>query len=287
VVAPEGRNPQETDEQLLELLAQEITAGLRQKRLIQQLEQSTTELRAANQELDSFIYTASHDLAEPLRSISNFSHFLLEDYSDKLDDEGRDYMQRVHGGATRMKRLLDDLLRLSRLGRSKAPKVRVRAKDVLNEVRENLDATLRERRVQFVVDDEMPDVVADRTSLVEVFVNLVSNGIKFNHDPAPTVRVSGERKEGFVEFAVADNGIGIANEHHERIFGLFTRLHTRREYPGTGAGLAIVKRVVENHGGRIWVESELGRGSVFRFTIPAAPAAPARLEVPKVQATTS
>jgi PAS domain S-box-containing protein len=274
-----GRHAREDDVQLIELLAQELTVGLRQKRLIVQLEQTAHELQAANEELDAFIYTASHDLAEPLRSISNFSHFLLEDYGPKIDTEGRDYLQRVHGGALRMKRLLDDLLRLSRHGRSRAPRIRVNVNDILNEVRESLDATLRERNVDLRIQDTMPDVAADRTSLLEVFTNLIGNGIKFNNDPQPRIEVRGARSDGFVEFVVEDNGIGIAPENHGRIFGLFTRLHTRKEYPGTGAGLAIVKKIIENHGGRIWVESEPGQGSRFRFTVPAAPAPPARLEV--------
>jgi PAS domain S-box-containing protein len=279
VVATPGRNPREDDLQLMELLAQELAIGLRQKRLIQQLEQSSTELRQANEELDSFIYTASHDLAEPLRSISNFSHFLLEDYAARLDDEGRDYLQRVHAGSLRMKRLLDDLLRLSRHGRSKTPKIRVNVNDVLHEVRESLDATLRERGAELVVPERIPDVAADRTSLIEVFTNLIGNAIKFNQAERPRVEVGAERRDGFVEFQIRDNGIGIPAEHHQRIFGLFTRLHTRKEYPGTGAGLAIVKKIVENHGGRVWVDSQLDRGSTFYFTIPAAPAPVPKLEV--------
>lgn len=283
VVAAPGRYPRRDDVQLMELLGHELLVGLRQKRLIQQLEHSGAELRHANEELDSFIYTASHDLAEPLRSISNFSHFLLEDYAGKLDDEGRDYLQRVHGGALRMKRLLDDLLRLSRHGRSRAAKVRVNVIDVLQEVRESLDATLRERKADLLFDDHMPDVVADRTSLVEVFVNLVGNGVKFNASATPTVEVRATRRDGMVEFRVIDNGIGVPAEHHARIFGLFTRLHTRKDYPGTGAGLAIVKKVIENHGGHIWVESRPEGGTVFFFTLPAAPATTSRLEVPEAR----
>jgi len=287
VVATPGRHPRDDDLQLIELLAQELAIGLRQKRLIQQLEQSSTELRQANEELDSFIYTASHDLAEPLRSISNFSHFLLEDYAPKLDDEGKDYLQRVHAGSLRMKRLLDDLLRLSRHGRSKAPKVRVNVAEVLHEVRESLDATLRERKAELVLPERAPDVAADRTSLVEVFINLITNGIKFNQSQRPRVEVSADRHDGFVEFRVRDNGIGIPAEHHQRIFGLFTRLHTRKEYAGTGAGLAIVKKIVENHGGKVWVESRPDEGSTFYFTVPAAPAAAARLELAEARAPTA
>lgn len=279
VVTTPGRHARGEDIQLIELLAHELSVGLRQKRLIAQLEESTLELRQANEELDSFIYTASHDLAEPLRSISNFSHFLIEDYADRLDEEGRDYLQRVHAGGLRMKRLLDDLLRLSRHGRSRTPKVRVRVDEVLTEVRESIDASLRERKARLVVQPDIPDVVADRTSLLEVFTNLIGNGLKFNHAPEPLVEVTGARRDGMVELRVKDNGIGIPAEQHARIFGLFTRLHTRNEYPGTGAGLAIVKKIVENHGGRIWVESTVGRGSTFIFTIPAAPVASPRLEV--------
>lgn len=269
VVTDETRHPREEDIQIIELLAQELAFGIRQKELLRQLEESSQSLRTANQELDSFIYTASHDLAEPLRSISNFSHFLLEDYSDQMDAEGRDYLERVHRGALRMKRLLDDLLRLSRFGRTQASRGRVEVDDVVREVRESLDATLRERHAEVEVRSPLPPALADRTSLLEVFTNLVGNGVKFNENPKPRVEIGGHVRDGWIEYYVKDNGIGVPPEHQERIFGLFTRLHNRKDYPGTGAGLAIVKKIVEQHGGRVWVESTPGQGSTFRFTMPA------------------
>lgn len=287
VVASEERNPREDDRQILELLAEEITTGLRQKRLIRQLEDSGNELRKTNRELDSFIYTASHDLAEPLRSISNFSHFLLEDYADRLDGEGRDYLTRVHGGAMRMKRLLEDLLRLSRHGRSHAPKLRLHLNEVLDEVRESLHASLSEHGGELVYAESLPDVVADRTSLVEVFSNLIGNAIKFNKSKAPKVRVSAQRIDGMVEVEVRDNGIGISPEHHDRVFGLFTRLHPRRDYEGTGAGLAIVKKILDGHGGKIWIQESSDKGTTFAFSIPAAPAPPDPLEVAQTRGSRS
>lgn len=270
VIADQDRHPQEEDIHVMELLAHELGLGINQKALIQRLEDSTQRLGKANQELDSFIYTASHDLSEPLRSITNFSHFLLEDYATKLEEEGRDHLQRVHAGALRMKRLLDDLLRLSRFGRHQAQRERLHLDEIVREVQESLDASLRERQAEIIVKAPLPELRGDRTSLVEVLSNLISNGIKFNDQPRPRVEIGAERRNGGVEVYVRDNGIGIPAEHQDRIFGLFTRLHTRKEYPGTGAGLAIVKKIVETQGGRLRVESAPGQGSTFYFTIPAS-----------------
>lgn len=269
VIADQKRHPQEEDVELLELLAHELGLAIQQKNLIRQLERSSLDLRRANQELDSFIYTASHDLSEPLRSISNFSHFVLEDYADRLDAEGQDYLRRVNAGAGRMKRLLDDLLRLSRFGRHQVRSERLSLQEIVRDVQESLDASLRERQAEIIVHGTLPEIYADRTSITEVFANLISNGIKFNQNPNPRVEIGASRRDGTVEYYVKDNGIGISPEHHERIFGLFTRLGSDKQYPGTGAGLAIVKKIVETQGGRIRVESSPGTGSTFYFTLPA------------------
>lgn len=269
VIASQGRHAQEEDIQVLELMSNELGLGVSQKLLVQQLELSTQELRRANQELDSFIYTASHDLSEPLRSISNFSHFLLEDYGARVDAEGRSHLERVHAGAQRMKRLLDDLLRLSRLGRHQVRREKLDLGHLVREVQENLDASLRERNAEILVRGEMPVVYADRTGLTEILSNLISNGIKFNESSPPRVEIGAQTTNGGIELYVRDNGIGIPPEHHERIFGLFTRLHARKEYSGTGAGLAIVKKILDTQGGSIRVDSEPGKGSTFYVRLPS------------------
>ena len=235
------------------------------------LAQEKKNLEKANLELDSFVYTASHDLRAPLRGISSFASFLEEDYHDKLDEQGRDYLEEIRKGSKRMSQLIEDLLTLSRISRIKNPYEEVNIYQLVDSVMQRVGFDLKESGVDFKVTENIPSVICDRVKMAGVFVNLINNAIKFstkgNLRP-PKVEVGYGSKDGFHQFFIKDNGIGIDPQYHSRIFELFQRLHTAKEYEGTGAGLNIVKRVVEDHGGTVWVESELGKGAVFYFTIP-------------------
>jgi signal transduction histidine kinase len=239
------------------------------KRAEEQLRQKAAELEAKNQELDAFTYSVSHDLKEPLRAIEAFSRFILEDYADRLDEQGREYLLRLANAAVRMKKLIEDLLTLSRASRESRRRTQVDVGRLVRDVVERMSSTVEGRGATVEVEDGLPDVLADPPRVEEVFANLLGNALKFNESKRPSVKIGVRATEGgMATFYVQDNGIGIDPRYHERIFGVFQRLHRREEYEGTGAGLAIVKRVVEIFGGRTWVESELGAGATFLFTLP-------------------
>ncbi len=251
------------------------------KRVEEQLKKTTGELQATNEELEQFAYIASHDLKEPLRGVETFSQFLMEDYSDQIDDEGKDYLKRISAGTARMRNLIDDLLVLSRLARIKNPFESVDSGKLVEEAAKRLRTLIEEKNVEVDVDDELPFVYCDPIKIKEVFYNLINNAIKYNDKPNPRITVKAElyREANLpaamnspmrlVCFTVRDNGIGIKEEHHELVFQIFKRLHARNEFGGgTGAGLAIVKKIIEEHKGRIWVESEEGKGTAFSFTLP-------------------
>lgn len=225
-------------------------------------------LKKSNEELEQFAYVASHDLQEPLRKIASFSELLSSQYKGRLDAEAGRYLEYITDGAYRMQTQIRELLEYSRIDR--------RGKEFSpTDCNEVLDLTLRyihlaiEEAGAAVTHDPLPTVNADGVQLGQVFQNLITNAVKFRGTAAPQVHISAEEREREWIFSVKDNGIGIAPEYAERIFVMFQRLHTRSEYPGTGLGLAICKKIVERHRGRIWVESEQGKGSTFRFTIPA------------------
>ena len=220
-------------------------------------------------ELDAFTCSVSHDLKEPLRAIEAFSQFVLEDYGDRLDEQGREYLVKLRNASVRMKRLIEDLLALSRVSRQLSPPARVDVGRLLKEIVEGIQPTIDARGATVEAEDGLPDVLAESPRIEQLFTNLVGNALKFNESERPVVKV-GVRgvEDGTATFYVQDNGIGVDSECHERIFGMFQRLHRREDYEGTGAGLAIVKRVVEALGGRVWVESEVGAGATFLFTLP-------------------
>jgi light-regulated signal transduction histidine kinase (bacteriophytochrome) len=236
-----------------------------------QLAEKVEELARSNTDLEQFAYVASHDLQEPLRMVAAYTQLLAERYRGKLDENADRYIGYAVEGATRMQGLLEDLLAFSRIGRSGAQSAPVDLNSVLDDAIKNLSVALKEHSVM-VTRNPLPTIVADRFQLVQLFQNLIGNAIKFRSKDVPQVRVSSEKQGEDWTFSVSDNGIGIAPEHQDFIFKIFQRLHTRSEYAGNGIGLAICKKIVEQHGGRIWVESELGRGSIFRFTFPAATA---------------
>ena len=236
-----------------------------------EVEEQKKLLEKVNKELDSFVYTASHDLRAPLRAISSFSGFLEEDYKKKLGKEGMESLSEIRNGANRMNSLIEDLLKLSRISRIKNPYEDVDMKALVNSVIERIKFDIDKNKVDLKVQEKMPGVHCDRIKMAEVFLNLMTNAIKFsskNNKENPKVEVGYEEKPGAHQFYVKDNGIGIAPEHKDNIFGIFRRLEASKDYEGTGAGLAIVKRIIDDHEGKVWVDSEPGKGATFRFTIP-------------------
>src|SRR3989338_6938927 len=235
------------------------------------LEQGKRELEKANKELDNFVYTASHDLRAPLRGISSFASFIEEDYSDKLDAQGKDYLNEIRKSTTRMDELIEDLLELSKISRIKNQYENVPIADLIQEVKVRIEFDLHDHKSELIVSGEMPVIYCDRIKMTEVFFNLINNAIKFSSKIAgqtPRVEIGCRTEPEKTVFYVKDNGIGIDPQYQEQIFEIFRRLHTETEYEGTGAGLSIVKRVVDDYGGKIWVESELGKGATFWFEIP-------------------
>jgi PAS domain S-box-containing protein len=231
------------------------------------LQRTLVELERSNQELEQFAYVASHDLQEPLRMVASYTQLLERRYRDALDDDARDFIGYAVDGANRMQRLINDLLAFSRVQTRGKPFEPVDLNSALGRARANLAMTVDETGA-VVSNAELPTVSADEGQLVSVFQNLIGNGIKFRGEEAPRVHVSAVEREAEWEISVRDNGIGISPEFHDRIFVIFQRLHGRTEYEGTGIGLAMAKRIVERHGGSIWVDSKPGDGATFRFTLP-------------------
>lgn len=240
------------------------------KRLEENLREQTQNLELSNEKLEEFSHVVSHDLKEPLRTIEAFSGFLLEDYADRLEEEGVEYLNTLRRTSSRMRDLINDLLSLARVHVDSASYERINTQRLLEEIQEDLDARLRGVNLQ--VAEDLPPVRGSRVRIGELFSNLIVNAIKYNDKALPTVRVAWAQngRSDSVTFSVEDNGIGIETRYQERIFGIFEKLNPREDYEGTGAGLAICKRIVEEHGGRIWVNSEVGKGSTFCFTIPKA-----------------
>jgi len=236
------------------------------KRAEEALAQRSEELQHSNAELQEFAYVASHDLQEPLRMVSSYVGLLARRYEDALDDDAREFIGYAVDGANRMQALINDLLQYSRVGTKGKPFALTDCEEVLDDVLANLEVAVKEAGAR-VTHDPLPRVIADRSQLARVFQNLISNALKFCEGP-PAIHVSAEKTDGQWRFSVRDNGIGIEPDQQEQVFVVFHRLHGRKEYPGTGMGLAITKKIVERHGGRIWVESEPGEGSTFRFTVP-------------------
>jgi signal transduction histidine kinase len=247
----------------------EAKANVEQKKAA--IEEQKRLLEEANRELDSFVYTVSHDLRAPLRGIDGFATFLQHDYINKLDNQGKDYLNRIRSGAIRMKELIDDLLTLSRISRIKNPYEDVDMNKLVNSVINRLEFDIKEHKIELKIAKDLPMVSCDRIKMEEVFFNLVNNAIKFsakNKDVSGRVEIGYNDRSDAHEFYVKDNGIGIEKKYHKEIFGIFKRLHRQDEYEGTGAGLAIVKKIIDDHKGSIWVDSDLGKGAAFYFTIP-------------------
>jgi light-regulated signal transduction histidine kinase (bacteriophytochrome) len=226
------------------------------------------EIEARNKELDDFTYVVSHDLKEPLITIEGYSKIVLGDYRDLIDEEGRGYLTSIVQSGKRMKGLIDDLLTLSRLGKVSETEESLPLREVVHEVLHDIEFTLHETHATVNVPEDLPTVRYNRIQLGMVFRNLIANAIKFNRSAAPRVDIEVIRAEGGCTISVQDNGIGIERQQYDKIFVIFQRLHRTEDFRGTGAGLTIVRKIVEKHGGRIWLDSVVGEGTKFYFTIP-------------------
>jgi signal transduction histidine kinase len=231
------------------------------------LAQQAQELARSNVELEQFAYVVSHDLQEPLRMVKSYLQLLERDYKSRLDEDADEFIGYAVDGAARMQALIKDLLTYSRIGKEDESLDLTDCAEVLRVVLANLQMTI-EKSGAVVIHSDLPTVMADKVQLIQLFQNLIGNAIKFRGDRPPEIHIGVERSNEEWTFSVRDNGIGIDPQQTERIFMIFQRLHTSEEYKGTGIGLAICKKIVERHGGRIWVESEPGKGSTFFFTIP-------------------
>jgi hypothetical protein len=261
--------------ELLETVADQVAVAIQRIQAAQTLRESEQGLRRAvadlersNRELEQFAYIASHDLQEPLRQVRAFAKLLDDRYRDRLDDAAGEYLRFVVEGATRMTSLIQDLLAYSRVGVRQPTAERTSSREAVEKAVANLETSIQETHARITWDD-LPDVVANATQLVQLFQNLLGNAIKFHRDGvAPEVHIGVQAEPQRWRFSVVDNGIGIAREHHDRVFQIFQRLHGREKYPGTGIGLAICRKIVHQHEGEIWIDSQPGAGTSFFFTLP-------------------
>jgi signal transduction histidine kinase len=226
----------------------------------------TEELARSNHELETFAAVVAHDLRSPLLTISGYAQLLQEEFTEQLQTAGNDYLTQIIDGTGRMNRLIENILEYSRVACSRQLLQRVEMDSVVAHARANLEASIREHEAQIEVGP-MPTVIGDQTQLVQLLQNLISNAIKFRRQEPPRVRVTASRDGDCWQFAVEDNGIGIENEHFNRIFHTFQRLHEQK-YPGHGIGLAICKKIIDHHHGRIWLESTIGQGTTIHFALP-------------------
>jgi|GEM_PF-4618876 len=252
----------------LNAMAEQLHRDIMQRQHAQaRLQQYAQELTRSNADLEQFAYVASHDLQEPLRAVVGFLQLLQQNYQGRLEARADEFIRHAVEGSIRMQMLIDGLLAYARVGPQDASLTPTDCTALQQQALANLKVALEESSA-VVTHDPLPIVLADATQLLQVFQNLLGNALKFHTAAPPIVHISAERQEDAWVFTVRDNGIGIEAQYVERIFAVFQRLHTRREYPGTGIGLALCKKMVERHGGRIWVESELGKGAMFAFTLP-------------------
>jgi len=242
----------------------DITEQIKAKR---EAEEYAERLKRSNEELQQFAYVASHDLQEPLRMVTSYIRLLGKKFGEDLPPQAKEYMSYAFDGSVRMKELIDDLLAYSRIDSRPAVLEEIDMNEKARAVIEDLHVAIKEAGAEVVVNP-LPMVCADRTQMKQLLTNLISNAIKFHSDKRPRVEVSAVTCGNDFVFSVEDNGIGIDPEYADKLFKMFSRLHTREEYPGTGIGLAVSKKIVERHGGRIWFESEPGEGTTFYFTVP-------------------
>jgi len=262
------RNFAERDLRLIDLLVRQAADLIENLRAGEALREVNRNLARANEDLNQFAYAASHDLQEPLRAITAFSELLIHGFEGNLPADSALYVQYITEGTTRMRELLADLLAYTRIGGGDVQAAgSVDMNTVYQKVVANLNAVIEETQA-LVSSEPLPSVAGIEAHFVQLLQNVISNALKYKSDAQPRVRLSAEQQDGAWRFAVKDNGIGIDPRYHKQIFRVFKRLHGR-ELPGTGMGLAICQRVVERYGGRIWVESQDGRGATFYFTLPS------------------
>ena len=259
----------EKDAEIMSRVAAEITPAVANSLLYADIVRTQQELARSNDDLEQFAYAASHDLQEPLRSITSYIGLIRDRYADSLDDTAREFIHYAVDGSERMRKLIDDLLDYSRVDLQGKPFERVNCTRVAELVIASLDQSIRQANA-VVECSRLPVINGDESQISRLFQNLIGNALKFRGDADPHIRVWAELSDDEWVFAVQDNGIGIASEHRMGVFGMFTRLHSRTRYEGTGIGLALCSKITQRHGGRIWVDSEVGKGSTFRFSIPAA-----------------
>ena len=260
-------------EELILLLQQELRQTNHEVLLLnleleKRVDERTAALEAANKELEAFSYSVSHDLRAPLRAIDNFAKILAEDFSAVLPGEAQDLLNRIVKSAGKMSKMIEDLLRLARLGGQPLVKRRLNLASMVREVFDELRVQEPGRRVELQLD-ELPDCVADPALLKQDVVNLLSNAFKFTRGKEPArIHAGCRREKGERVYFVRDNGAGFDMEHARSLFGVFQRLHGEMEFEGTGVGLSIVQRIIHRHGGRIWAEAEVNKGATFYFTLP-------------------
>ncbi|HLP19463.1 MAG TPA: ATP-binding protein, partial [Chitinophagales bacterium] len=224
-------------------------------------------LEISNNELKQFAHVASHDLREPLRMITSYMGLVKKSLNDNITEQQTEFINFAIGGAKRMELLIIDLLRLAKIDANTKVEP-IKLKNVMTEIGLNLDVLLKEKNAA-IICDELPEITADRTQMLQLFQNIIANGIKYNESETPMVKVTCITKSNEVEIAIADNGIGIDENYHERVFQIFQRIQTTREYSGSGIGLTICKKIVDGMNGRIFIESNVGAGSTFRLVFPA------------------
>ena len=247
------------------LLAIEDITERRQRE--EELKKLSEELARSNTDLRDFAYVASHDLKKPLQSIEGFAKLLARRYKGKLDAKADEFIEYIGSGVKRMQMFIKDLLEYSQVGAKEKKFKPTDCSGVVQKAVGNLQAAIEESNA-VVTYDELPTVMVDTPQMISLLQNLIDNAIKFRGEEAPRIHISAERKGDEWVFSIRDNGIGIDPKDSERIFGMFQRLHGSTDYPGTGIGLAICKKIIERHGGRVWLESEAGKGSTFYFTMP-------------------
>ncbi|MGN6646829.1 MAG: ATP-binding protein [Cytophaga sp.] len=256
------------NDMLTQIQMQNQTLNEFNQKLEQKVAERTTELESVNKELESFSYSVSHDLRAPLRFIHGYTNILEEEYKDKFDDEGRTLIQRIVNNTKKMGQLIDDLLSFSQLGRKEIRKRLVSMNTIVREVWEELMRMESGRNVKFVMQ-ELPDVYVDPSTINQVWVNLISNALKYSKNREQTViEISYKQTEKETVFIIKDNGAGFDMQYYDKLFGVFQRLHSTKEFEGTGVGLAIIQRIIAKHGGKIWAEAEVNKGATFYFSLP-------------------
>ena len=257
----------ESDSEVLSRVASQITPAIASSLLYADIVRTQDDLARSNSDLEQFAYAASHDLQEPLRTITSYLGLVKDRYAGNLDDTAQEFIDYAVDGAERMRTLINDLLEYSRVNVQEKPLESVSCDDALEAAIRSLNQAI-ERNGADIKTSPLPVIIGDESQLHRLFQNLLSNALKFRGDNSPVIRVWAELHGDDWVFSVKDNGIGIAPEYREKVFGMFSRLHSRAQYEGTGVGLALCSKIAQRHGGRIWVESDVGEGATFRFNIP-------------------